>query len=162
MKETTSINICVSSTNCLMTTPITRLIRSISLPVHRVHQTCQCPKMNMCETHATECGCEARTAEARGPESRQQEVDSWAGRHRAPSPPARGSGSAVSSPSGVLGLWPALGLPYGIGAGHYILCPVVSSSIFFPRLISAVADRLLYFHTWCGLSANLGCRSAVA
>jgi len=90
------------------------------LPVHRVHQTCQCPKMNICETHATECGCEARTAEARGPESRQQEVDSWAGRHRALSPPDRGPGSAVSSPSGVLGLWPALGLPYGIGAGHYI------------------------------------------
>ena len=36
-----------------------------------------------------------------------------------------------------------------------------SSSIFFPRLISAVADWMsaIYFHTWCGLSANLECRS---
>jgi len=36
-----------------------------------------------------------------------------------------------------------------------------SSSSFFPRLISAVADWMstIYFHTWCGLSANLGCRS---
>jgi len=37
------------------------------------------------------------------------------------------------------------------------------SSSFFPRLISAVADWmstcLPYFHTWCGLSANLGCGS---
>jgi len=32
---------------------------------------------------------------------------------------------------------------------------------FFPRLISAVADwmSIPYFHTWCGLSANLECRS---
>jgi len=31
---------------------------------------------------------------------------------------------------------------------------------FFPRLISAVGDGcLLYFYTWCGLSANLGCMS---
>jgi len=41
--------------------------------------------------------------------------------------------------------------------------PVVSSFyilLFFPRLISAVAYSMLpYFHTWCGLSANLGCRS---
>ena len=36
----------------------------------------------------------------------------------------------------------------------------LSSSWFFPRLISAVADWCLpYFHTWCGLSANLECRS---
>jgi len=58
--------------------------------------------------------------------------------------------------------------------GHYIFIlsfffsspfyfyPAVSSFffLFFPRLISAVADwGLPYFHTWCGLSANLGCRS---
>jgi len=31
---------------------------------------------------------------------------------------------------------------------------------FFPRLISAVTDWCpSYFHTWCGLSANLRCRS---
>ena len=34
---------------------------------------------------------------------------------------------------------------------------------FFPRLISAVADWMYscipYFDTWCGLSANLRCRS---
>jgi len=31
----------------------------------------------------------------------------------------------------------------------------------FPRLISAVEDWMYtpYFHTWCSLSANLGCRS---
>jgi len=31
----------------------------------------------------------------------------------------------------------------------------------FPRLISAVGDWMstIYFHTWCGLSANLECRS---
>jgi len=30
---------------------------------------------------------------------------------------------------------------------------------FFPRLFSAVADcmSIPYFHTWCDLSANLGC-----
>ena len=32
--------------------------------------------------------------------------------------------------------------------------------LLFPRLISAVAGWILpYFHTWCGLSANLRCRS---
>jgi len=37
-------------------------------------------------------------------------------------------------------------------------CPVVSS--FFPRLIQpSQIGCLPYFHTWCGLSANLGCRS---
>ena len=31
---------------------------------------------------------------------------------------------------------------------------------FFPCLISAVEDLCLpYFHTWCGLSTTLGCRS---
>jgi len=34
------------------------------------------------------------------------------------------------------------------------------SSSFFPCLFSAVTDWCLpYFHTWCGLSANLECRS---
>ena len=32
--------------------------------------------------------------------------------------------------------------------------------LYFPRLISAPQIRCLpYFHTWCGLSANLRCRS---
>jgi len=42
-------------------------------------------------------------------------------------------------------------------------CPVVSSSIhlsFFPRLIlPSQIGWLPYLQTWCGLSANLGCRS---
>jgi len=46
-------------------------------------------------------------------------------------------------------------------------CPVVSSSTFFFYLsfsspISAIADwmsAIAYFHTWCGLSANLRCKS---
>jgi len=44
-------------------------------------------------------------------------------------------------------------------------CPVVSfyllSSFFIPRLISAAADwmSIPYFHTWCGPSANLECKS---
>ena len=41
-------------------------------------------------------------------------------------------------------------------------CRVVSSFYlsFFPRLISAIADGCVpYFDTWCGLSANLECRS---
>ena len=41
-------------------------------------------------------------------------------------------------------------------------CPVILYLLlfFFPRLISAVQTGCLpYFHTWCGLSANLGCRS---
>jgi len=46
--------------------------------------------------------------------------------------------------------------------GHYIFALWFLLS-FFPCLISAVADWmstiLLLFHTWCGLSANLGCRS---
>jgi len=60
-------------------------------------------------------------------------------------------------------LWP----PYGIGqaiiflpCGFLYLLSVFLS--FFPRLISAVADWILpYFHTWCGLSANLECRSEI-
>jgi len=49
--------------------------------------------------------------------------------------------------------------------GHYIfvmwfLLSIYLLSSFFPRLISAVADGCLpYFYTWCGLSANLECRS---
>jgi len=38
--------------------------------------------------------------------------------------------------------------------------PVFSFFFFFPCLISVVAEWILpYFYTWCGLSANLGCRS---
>jgi len=50
-------------------------------------------------------------------------------------------------------------------AGHIYFHPVVcsssSSSSLFPRLVSAVTDWMSvpYFHTWCGLSANLECRS---
>jgi len=46
--------------------------------------------------------------------------------------------------------------------GHYIFALWFLLSIFFfPHLISAVADwmSIPYFHTWCGLSANLGRRS---
>ena len=47
-------------------------------------------------------------------------------------------------------------------ADHYIfiLWFLLSSSIF-PRLSSAVADWMsaTYFHTWCGLSANVRCSS---
>ena len=44
--------------------------------------------------------------------------------------------------------------PYGIGQAiiFFVLWFLLLSSSFFPRLFSAVAD-------WCGLSANLGCRS---
>jgi len=49
-------------------------------------------------------------------------------------------------------------------ADHYIfmLLFVLSSFflLFFPRLISAAGDWILpYLHTWCGLNANLRCRS---
>jgi len=47
-------------------------------------------------------------------------------------------------------------------ADHYIfiLWFLLLSSFFFPRLISAVADWMsAILLTWCGLSANLGCRS---
>jgi len=47
--------------------------------------------------------------------------------------------------------------------GHYISILWFLLLSFFPRLISAVADWLStilpQLHTWCGLSANLGCRS---
>jgi len=44
---------------------------------------------------------------------------------------------------------------------HYIfILSFVLSFFFFPRLMSAVADWMWpYLHTWCGLSANLRCRS---
>ena len=49
-------------------------------------------------------------------------------------------------------------------ADHYIFGLWFLSfflSSFFPRLISAAADWMstIYFHTWCGLSANLECTS---
>jgi len=48
--------------------------------------------------------------------------------------------------------------------GHYIFCPVVSSLFFFFSFFLAYSQPsqigcLSYFHTWCGLSANLECRS---
>jgi len=48
--------------------------------------------------------------------------------------------------------------------GHHIfaLWFLFLSIFFIHRLFSAVADwmsTMAYFHTWCGLSANLGCRS---
>ena len=54
-------------------------------------------------------------------------------------------------------LWP----PYEMGqAIIFLSCGFFFLPSFFPRLISAVADWMLpYFHTWCGLSANLECRS---
>jgi len=43
--------------------------------------------------------------------------------------------------------------------GHYIFALWFLLS-FFPHLISAVADWMCaILQTWCGLSANLGCRS---
>jgi len=49
-------------------------------------------------------------------------------------------------------------------ADHYIFILwflILSSSFFFPRLISAVADWMYAIlpHMVCSLSANLGCRS---
>ena len=46
---------------------------------------------------------------------------------------------------------------------HPVVYFYLSSSIFFPRLISVAAHVgcLPYFHTWCGPSANLECRSAM-
>jgi len=46
-------------------------------------------------------------------------------------------------------------------AGHYIFALWLLSIYLFPRLILAVGDwmSIPYFHTWCGLSANLECRS---
>jgi len=50
-----------------------------------------------------------------------------------------------------------LWLPYGIWQAIIFLPCGFFFFLFFPRLISAVC--LPYFHTWCSLSANLGCRS---
>jgi len=48
--------------------------------------------------------------------------------------------------------------PYGIGQTIIFSCCYLF--FFFPRLISAAAIGCLpYFHTWCGLSANLRCMS---
>ena len=55
--------------------------------------------------------------------------------------------SPISATAELL-LWP----PYGIGRPYF--CPVSSSSFFFS---SPNLSRLPYFHTWCGLSANLEC-----
>ena len=44
-------------------------------------------------------------------------------------------------------------------ADHYIFILSFVLYSFFRRLISAVADCIPYFHTWCGLSANLRRRS---
>ena len=60
-------------------------------------------------------------------------------------------------------LWP----PYAIGQAiifltcDFYLLVLLLISFFFPRLISAVRDWMFipYFHTWCGLSANLECMS---
>ena len=42
----------------------------------------------------------------------------------------------------------------------FLPCGFYLSIFFIPRLISAAADWMSrYFHTWCGLSANLECRS---
>jgi len=56
--------------------------------------------------------------------------------------------------------------PYVIGQAIYIYSCCGFVFFFFPRLISAVGDwmpsqigRIPYFHRWCGLSANLRCRS---
>jgi len=45
--------------------------------------------------------------------------------------------------------------------GHYIFALRIFLLSFFPRLISAVAEWMstILPHIWCGLSANLGCRS---
>jgi len=64
----------------------------------------------------------------------------------------------------IAGISVSLWSPYVLGQTIIFLpCDFyLPSSIFFPHLISAVGDwmsAILYFHTWCGLSANLECRS---
>jgi len=59
-------------------------------------------------------------------------------------------------------LWP----PYGIWQAIIFFALWFlssSSSIFFPRLISAVAEWMstILLYTWCGPNANLECRSAM-
>jgi len=44
-------------------------------------------------------------------------------------------------------------------ADHYIFCPVVSYSFVYLFSSPSQIGCLPYFHTWCGLSANLRCRS---
>jgi len=50
-------------------------------------------------------------------------------------------------------------------AGHYIFCPAVSSSVYLLLLFFLASSQpsqigcLPYFHTWCGHSSTLGCRS---
>ena len=47
---------------------------------------------------------------------------------------------------------------YVLSFGFYLLSTYLS--MFFPRLISAAGGGCLsYFHTWCGLRANLECMS---
>jgi len=41
----------------------------------------------------------------------------------------------------------------------FLPCGLYLSFFLFPRLISAVGDWIPYFHTWCGLSADLECMS---
>ena len=59
-------------------------------------------------------------------------------------------------------LWLSICWPLDWQMWTLYFCPVVSSSIFFFFL--AYSQRswsgcLPYFYTWCGLSANLECRS---
>jgi len=50
--------------------------------------------------------------------------------------------------------------PYVTGQTIIFSCSLFFLLLFFPRLISATQIGCLpYFHTWCGLSANLRCRS---
>ena len=66
--------------------------------------------------------------------------------------------SATSSEGFSSFLWP----PYAVGQAIYIFILwflLLCSFFFFPRLISAVGDWMSTFYTWCGLSANLECRS---
>jgi len=62
-------------------------------------------------------------------------------------------------------MMPFLWSPFGIGQTIIFLpCGFFFLSLFllfcFCHLISAVGDGCLpYFHTWCGLSVNLECRS---
>jgi len=65
---------------------------------------------------------------------------------------ARGRKSAIP----ITLLWS----PYVIGQTIIFLPCDFYFHFFFPRLISAVGIGCLpYFHTWCGLSANLECTS---
>jgi len=66
--------------------------------------------------------------------------------------------AAADNRQNMVYLWP----PYVIEqAIIFSSCGFFFLSSFFPRLISAVAHwmSIPYFHTWCGISANLECRS---